>query len=68
MTKKHFISLAAMFKAERPQPHWDGNKLTVWNALVVGTADVCRQTNPRFDRERFITACGGLFDMNRRAA
>ncbi len=68
MTKKHFNALAAMFKRERPSENWDANKRVMWNALAQGVADECWAFNMRFDRARFIEACGGLFDMDRRAA
>ncbi len=62
MTKKHFNALAAMFKRERPTYRND-NKRIMWNSLVQGVADECWAFNMRFDRARFIEACGGLCEM-----
>jgi hypothetical protein len=68
MTKKHFIEIAKAFKDERPGRNWDLNKLVMWNQLVVAMCAVFARENPRFDTVRFIKACGGLFDMDQRAA
>lgn len=50
MTKKHFNELAMTFKLDRPLESWDANKRQMWNQLLKGVADVCKSTNPRFDR------------------
>ena len=51
MTKKHFIALAAAIKSS------DNDLQTkTFAALVI--IRVAEQDNPRFDRGRFLTACG----------
>ena len=63
MTRKHFKAIAEAFKYGRPAPHWDANKRTQWSMDVRAMADVCRTFNSGFDRDRFIEACGGLFNV-----
>lgn len=67
MSKKHFIQLAAALRASRPttnKPHFadltpcESMNLAGWRMTVRSVADVCAQTNPRFDRARFLAACG----------
>ena len=53
MTMKHFRQLAdlvATYQDRIPDPDLVD--------LAGDLADVCAQTNPRFDRGRFLTACG----------
>lgn len=66
MTKKHFQALADALKdthdrltriqASRPVDCADA--LMGWRQTVNDVADVCAQTNPRFNRARFLKACG----------
>ena len=57
MTREHFEKIAASIKAE---------KECYTNTIIIGAmrrmaetlADTFRGVNPRFDRERFLTACG----------
>jgi hypothetical protein len=60
MLRKHFIAIAAMLRASRPESHWDANKRAQWDMDVTAIADVCRRFNAQFNRSRFIDACGGL--------
>jgi hypothetical protein len=46
MTKKHFIALAKILKANHAPP-----------SLVTALADWLQTLNPNFDRERFVEAC-----------
>jgi hypothetical protein len=62
MTKKHFQQLAEALSVERPGIHWDANKKVQWELDVKAIVRACRSSNPRFDAQRFITACGGLFE------
>ena len=66
MTKKHFEALAAALKARNTDWLSDG---PMSNDYVRGAqhqlegdaraiADVCAQFSPRFDRARFLKACG----------
>lgn len=71
MSKKHFIKLADALKWIRP----NDRKITglkyreqllkekMWNDSVVAVADVCKSVNGLFQREKFYTACGGLFEL-----
>ena len=62
MTKKHFEALAAaLFEAREHTGHnasWDDGVDAQWLKDVAVVADVCATTNPRFDRARFLAACG----------
>ena len=60
MTKKDYIAFADALKRERPADHWDANKHVQWNLDVRAIAAVLARDNARFDRERFLTACGEL--------
>ena len=54
MTKKHFKELARMLKGRRSAI---GNPKT-HRLLCVDIASFCAEQNPRFDRTRFLDACG----------
>lgn len=71
MTRRDFTAFAAMIRGERERIERirdDLGETDLWGdyTLMVGTlermadqiADHCRQVNPHFDRERFMTACG----------
>jgi hypothetical protein len=60
MTKKHFIAIAALFKANRPADSWDACKRVQHNLLLDGLVAIMVSDNPRFDRGRFLKACGGF--------
>jgi hypothetical protein len=50
MTRKHFIALAQTVAAiETPAKRREQARIN---------ADICAQSNPRFDRARFLAACG----------
>lgn len=61
MTKQHFIALAAEFKKRlalaAEVPHSAETRAGVESAIA-GFCDVAEQFNPRFDRARFMSACG----------
>lgn len=61
MTSKHFRALAVALNSTRPDPTFDSRVLLQWNADMLAVANVCRSANSRFDAQRFIDACGGLF-------
>lgn len=52
MSKKHFVAIAKTFAAHRNEIPADA-----FRALVADVADLCKQTNPAFDRARFVEAC-----------
>jgi hypothetical protein len=61
MTKQHFIAFARRINADLAfaKGHPDGEKLTfAAREAAIVVADIAQQFNPRFDRERFMTACG----------
>jgi hypothetical protein len=69
MTRKDFDLIAAVLFAERPSFHkageyhdWssvmDAGEYHRWSSVVVAMADRLVYTNPRFDRKKFLTACG----------
>ena len=53
MTKKDFEKLAAVIKTGRT-----GDIDPVADRMAHSTADMCATLNPRFDRARFLKACG----------
>lgn len=62
MSKKDYIALAAALKSARVTYSFK-NAVIYNNAVdnaVARIADHCAQDNPRFDREKFEAACGGL--------
>lgn len=54
MTKKHFDALAAALLSARKGSHTAEQS----KADAVAVARVCALFNPKFDRERFLAACG----------
>lgn len=54
MTKKHFEAIATiLFEVHDDYPH-DG----AVDAMASRLADYFKAENPRFDRDKFLTACG----------
>ncbi len=68
MSRKDFVALAARLKAMRPAgenthasqkaKNVAAGRLDQWREMVKGMADFCQSQSERFDRERFLTACG----------
>ena len=58
MTKKHFIQLAAGFKAIKPDFSTQSEAYGQWAKDVRLVNNVCKAANPLFDEYRFLTACG----------
>ena len=64
MTKKHFEALAAAVREARidvqdyEQYEGDGGGADTLLRVTGRLADVCAQFSPRFDRTRFLAACG----------
>lgn len=64
MTKRHYIQIAQILKTERDVQAVYGDA-DIRHAAIAAVDDVSRQIadfcgrdNPRFDRARFLTACG----------
>lgn len=62
MTKKHFEAIARIIKSQRDdlvseQPAC-GDAYNVLIATAANMADYFASENPRFNREKFLTACG----------
>jgi hypothetical protein len=57
MTAKHFASIAASLKAARPNVPTSA-ELALWVQCCNEIASTCDAANPRFDRARFLAACG----------
>jgi hypothetical protein len=71
MTKKDYILIAAALKADAAHldskaiysnystmPSWNKGAYDQWHTTVMAIADVLARDNPRFDRSRFLAACG----------
>ena len=58
LTRKHFKNLAHGLSLEKP----DGSDKTIamrtWVRSCLAVAGVCHNSNPRFDKQRFLEACG----------
>lgn len=58
MTRKDFVSIAAALKKTQPRAH-DPNAAHVQHRIDCReVAGVLAGTNPRFDLDRFLAACG----------
>lgn len=69
MTKKDYIKLAATFAANMPRRATEDDTNAarefardMWTRTVHDTADMLQRDNVRFDRRRFLKACG--IDIN----
>ena len=62
MSKKHFIKLAEALKFEKPFVADPEGAQLQWNRCVLAVAKTAETFNPLFDYNRFIKACGGLFE------
>lgn len=60
MTRKHFELIARTLRNLRPVPGFDGYTavLRQWEKAVFTFTDMCAASNPRFNRSRFLEACG----------
>lgn len=55
MTRKHFQAIADVL---RDAQSVDASPRAMLDIMATGLADVCREANGRFDRDRFYRACG----------
>lgn len=58
MTRKDYVKFAALFNGEMTLRQQDWAKRMLIRGMVLSTADIFAQDNPRFDRERFYVASG----------
>ena len=62
MTRKDYILIAAALERSKPlpiaNPKMDAVRRSVFEMAARNIADALAQDNPRFDRERFLKACG----------
>lgn len=58
MTKQHFIALADALRLSKPGGHLESREIyeakrAQWDASVMRIADVCGESNSRFNRTRW---------------
>ena len=62
MTRQHFVAIAAVLLSEKPPrvagDRWSDGARDEWSTIVLNMASMCAKQNPRFDRDRFLSACG----------
>lgn len=59
MSKKDYTKFAALFAGEISMARQMGlSSVTTVKNIILSTADIFAQDNPRFDRERFYAASG----------
>ena len=58
MSRKHYRAIADVLAAEYVLYGSDPDVEIVLRNVMLSLADICKQDNPRFDRERFYNACG----------
>lgn len=61
MSKKHFIRIAAKFNEDLRTARVIQNsqiRISALLSLALGLCDIFADDNDRFDRERFLNACG----------
>jgi len=63
MSRKDYVIISEVFNNNRPGENWDANKRVQWNLLVKDMASALKSDNNAFKPERFMDACGGLFDV-----
>lgn len=57
MTRKHYIELAAMMARNRPAATEMSGAYLLWLNIRDAMAGTLAADNPRFDHDRFVTAC-----------
>lgn len=58
MTKKHYEAIAAVILFEKRRPLAHDEWLKIPEYIAVALADYFATDNPKFDRARFLQACG----------
>lgn len=57
-TKKDFEMVAEMLRHQMINPLWTTEQKEVVNALAVKFSNRFAESNPQFNREKFLNACG----------
>lgn len=58
MSRKDYVRIAAAIKATEPETVEPGPHQAARNDIAFALADALKDDNPRFDRHRFLVACG----------
>lgn len=58
MTRQHFEAIAEALRSEKPADNWCPNKHVQWALDCKSIAFALSRFNGRFDRDRFLRACG----------
>ncbi len=60
MTRKDYVAIARAISDQRNayQPNWDPNLFRALNDVSRELANILQADNARFDRARFLAACG----------
>lgn len=59
MSKKHYLKIAAIFKAKLGDPYPQTELRTaILKDVATSLCEVLKDDNPNFDRTRFLEACG----------
>lgn len=56
MQRAHFKKIAEVLLVQ--QPHYTGPEMIRWREIVLAFAAMCATTNPAFNKQRFLDACG----------
>ena len=56
MTKKDLIAIAEVIRKQRRMDN-SGAQDALLDIIIAELADVCENSNPNFDRDRFLLAC-----------
>lgn len=57
MTRRDYVLLAQTMRSVRPNPVYKDHRAQ-WCIDMLALATALRGTNPRFERDRFMVACG----------
>lgn len=61
MTRKDYVLISDVLKNERPDrdgTRWADGARDEWSTIAMNIARALASDNPRFDRARFLKACG----------
>ena len=58
LTRKHFNELAQNLSLEKPEGSDKTLVMKTWVRSCLAVAGVCRNSNPNFDKHRFLKTCG----------